>query len=186
MTRFLLPIILVAAAIGLFVVYTNPSYQGPEGVKALQAQQRSYDDALDKSLELKKVRDQLLSRYNTFSAEDRDKLLSLLPDNVDNIRLVIDINNVAARHNLAVKNLSMGDTQTGTSARNTAAVGSSGSPVGSVDLGFSVSSDYDHFLAFLADLEHSLRILDVEKISFHTSETGINDYSITIRTYWLH
>jgi len=185
--RFLLPLILVAASIGLFVMYTNPTYQNTStGIKGLQTQEKAYDDALNKSQELKRVRDQLLSKYNTFTPEEKEKLEDFLPDNVDNIRLVIDINNVASRHNLAVKNLQIGDTQSGKSTRNTAAVGASGSAVGSVDLGFTVSSDYDHFLAFLSDLEHSLRLVDVEKIGFSVSATSINDYGITIRTYWLH
>lgn len=183
MTRFILPLILVAASIGLFVLYINPTYQGADGIKSLQAQVVSYNDALDKSQELKKVRDDLLSRYNTFTSDDTTKLNEVLPDNVDNIRLVIDINNIASRHNLAVKNLSTGDAQ---SSANTAAVGASSNPIGSVDLGFTVSADYDTFLAFLADLEHSLRLMDVETISFNTSETGINDNNISIRTYWLH
>jgi hypothetical protein len=185
--RFLLPLILAASAIGLFVVYTNPTYQNPaSGIKGLQKQAQAYDDALNKSQELKRVRDQLLSKFNTFSPEEKEKIQAFLPDNVDNIRLVIDINNVAARHNLAVKSLQIGNTLSGKSARNTAAVGASGSAVGSVDLGFTVSSDYDRFLAFLSDLEHSLRLVDIEKIGFAASATGINDYSLTIRTYWLH
>lgn len=182
--RYLFPLILIAAAIGLFVAYTNPSYQVK--VKALQAQQQSYDDALNKSQELKRVRDQLLAKYNTFSADDKSKLEDLLPDNVDNIRLVIDINNIAARHNLAVKDLQIGDTTSGKNTSATAAVGSAGSAIGSVDLGFAVSADYDTFLAFLADLEHSLRLIDAEKIAFTQTQTGINDYSLNIRTYWLH
>lgn len=186
MTRFLLPLILVAASIGLFVLYTNPAYQGQGGIKSLQAQVKSYDDALNKSQELKKVRDQLLSRYNTFAPDDKDKLNEILPDNVDNIRLVIDINNIAARHSLAVKSLAIGDAQNSKAARSTSSVGASGDPVGSVDLGFAVSSDYDTFLAFLADLEHSLRLVDIEKISFTVSETKVSDYSVSIRTYWLH
>lgn len=182
--RYLLPLILIAAAIGLFVAYTNPTYQ--IRIKALKEQQQSYDDALNKSQELKKLRDTLLSKYNTFSADDKAKLEDFLPDNVDNIRLVIDINNIASRHNLAVKSLQIGDTASGKSSRNVAAVGASGSAVGSVELGFAVSADYEHFLAFLYDLEHSLRLIDIEKISFSASETGINDYSLSIRTYWLH
>jgi len=182
--RYLLPLILIAASIGLFVAYTNPTYQ--VRIKALKEQQQSYDDALNKSQELKRLRDQLLSKYNTFSADDKSKLEDLLPDNVDNIRLVIDINNVAARHTLAVKSLQIGETTSGKTVRNAAAVGASGSAIGSVELGFTVSANYEQFLAFLYDLEHSLRLIDVEKISFSASPTGINDYNLTIRTYWLH
>jgi hypothetical protein len=58
--------------------------------------------------------------------------------------------------------------------------------VGSVELTFNVSASYEDFLALLADLEHSLRIVDIESISFDAATEGdINEYTITIRTYWL-
>ena len=53
-----MPIVLVIAAIGLFVVYTNPTYQA---TKALQSQASAYDDALTKSQQLRSIRDQLLN-----------------------------------------------------------------------------------------------------------------------------
>jgi hypothetical protein len=51
MRQFLIPIILVAAAIGLFVLYTNPTYQRAKN----QAQVATYNDALDKSQELRQI-----------------------------------------------------------------------------------------------------------------------------------
>lgn len=183
MTRFIFPVLLLAASIGLFMLYTNPQYQQ---VKSLKAQAASYDDALNKSQELKKVRDQLLARYNTFSQDDRAKLQAVLPDNVDNIRLVIDINNIASRHALAIKDLAIGKAEDGATVRSAAAVGASGSAVGSVDLGFAVTASYDDFLAFLADLEHSLRLVDVENIGLTTSDKGLMNFTLSIRTYWLH
>lgn len=186
MARFLLPLILVGVSIGLFVVYTNPTYQGPEGIKALSARAASFDEALQKSNDLRKAREALRARYNTITAEENSKLLAMLPDNVDNIRLAIDINNIAAQNNLAVKNLSVGDTKAGASARSATAVGASGSPIGMVDLSFGVSADYATFEKFLNDLERSLRIIDVEGITFVQTLTGVNEYNITIRTYWLH
>ncbi|MDO8548468.1 MAG: hypothetical protein Q7R71_02235, partial [bacterium] len=92
MTRLLVPFILIGAALGLFVLYTNPSYQAS---KATAAEVSAYDDALTKSQELKSVRDQLVSKRNTFSADNVTKLSRVLPDNVDNIRFIIDINNIA-------------------------------------------------------------------------------------------
>lgn len=183
MTRLLLPIILVGAAIGIFATYTNPIYQE---IKALSAQNSSYDDALTKANELRKLRDSLVSKRNTFSPEDISKLEHVLPDNVDNIRLIIDVNNIAARHSLSIGNVQLGDVSDARHARRDAAVGATGDPVGSVEIGFSVAADYDGFLAFLQDLEHSLRVVDVEKISFKTGLTSLNTYDIRIRTYWLH
>ncbi|HUD02714.1 MAG TPA: hypothetical protein VMR46_01665 [Candidatus Paceibacterota bacterium] len=179
-----MPIILVIAAIGLFVVYTNPTYQAS---KALQAQASAYDDALTKSQQLRAIRDQLLSRRNTFSADDVQKLQEVLPDNVDNIRFIIDVNNIAARHNISLSNVQLGTI--GGSAQTQQSVASSGgSAVGSVDIGFSVNASYSDMLSFLQDLEHSVRLIDVQKLSFTApaSNSATTDYTFIVRTYWLH
>ncbi len=178
-----MPIVLTVVAIGLFAMYTNPQYQT---IKALQAQVGEFDNALNKTKELRASRDELLAKRNTFSTDDLQKLERMLPDNVDNIRLIIDINNIAARHSLSLKNVALGTLSDSKTTRSALAVGSSGEPVGSVEVGFSVTASYDEFLIFLKDLEHSLRIVDVEKISFKPSSLGKDDYSLTIRTYWLH
>ncbi len=184
MAQLLLPLILFGASAALFVVYTNPEYQK---VQALQAEQASYDEALTKSQEVKKERDRLISRRNTFDTANLEKLEKILPDNVDNIRLVIDINNIAARHGISVSDVQLGTISDAAEARGASAVGASGSAVGSVELGFSFSSTYEDMLAFLVDLEHSLRIINVEQIGFTASPVGnTQEFTFKIRTFWLH
>jgi hypothetical protein len=175
--------ILMGVSIGLFVLYTNPTYQS---AKELMVEVNAYNDALDKSQELRRIRDEKIAAFNTFSPENKARLVSILPDNVDNIHLIIDINNIAARHGLSLKNVSLGSISDSASTRNVLAVGSSGSAVGSIQLGFSISSSYDNMLAFILDLEHSLRVMDIEKISFTVGERDLTDYDFTVRTYWLH
>jgi len=181
--RLLIPAILIAAAIGLFALYTNPAYQQ---IKGLQAQASAFNEALDNAQLLKASRDQLLSKRNTFSTDNVQKLERILPDNVDNIRFVIDINNIAARRNLTLTNVSLGTVSDASAERGALSVGASGDPVGSAQISFGLSASYDDFLAFLQDLEHSLRIVDVESISFTTGgSASIYDFSLSIRTYWL-
>lgn len=183
MNRIIVPAILVIAGIGLFVAYTNPTYQR---TKALESQRAAYDDALTKSQQLRSERDKLLSKRNTFPADGIQKLERMVPDNVDNIRLIIDINNIAARHGLSLKNVALGTVSDSSTPRSALAAGASGDALGSVDLGFGLAASYDDFLAFLLDLEHSLRIVDVEKISFRTGTSNLYDFTVSIRTYWLH
>jgi Tfp pilus assembly protein PilO len=183
MSRLILPIILILAALGLFVVYTNPTYQAS---KAIAAEVSAYDEALTKSKELIALRDQLISKRNTFSPTDVAKLSKMLPDNVDNIRLIIDINNIAVRHNLSLTNVQLGDISDSRTARNAFSGGGSGDAVGSVTVGFGLNATYDQMLEFLQDIEHSLRIIDVQNLGFSSAGSGTNSYSFTIRTYWLH
>ncbi len=180
--RLLLPILLIGAALGLFVLYTNPTYQAS---KVVAAEVSKYDEALNKSQELKASRDKLVSKRNTFSADDVTKLNKILPDNVDNIRFIIDINNIASRHGLSLTDVQIGSVSDSKTQRNALSGGVSGDAVGSATIGFSVSASYDDMLAFLADLEHSLRIIDIQTLSFDGG-AGSNTYSFNIKTYWLH
>jgi Tfp pilus assembly protein PilO len=182
--RFIIPVTLLIAAIGLFVMYTNPTYAGLKDERVVDA---AYSDALGKAKELRARREELERKQNAFEPENQQKLARLIPDQVDNIRLIIDINNIAARHGLSLSGVALGEVSNSSREANTLSVGPSSEPVGSVSLGFSVTASYEEFLAFLQDLEHSLRILDIEKLSFTSGET-LNKYSFdfTIRTYWLH
>ena len=181
--RLIMPIVLIAAAIGLFALYTNGTYQH---IKGLQVQVGAFETALTTANSLKAQRDSLLSKRNTFSADNVQKLERMLPDNVDNIRFIIDINSIAARHNLSLKNVSLGTVSDSKNKRGTLAVGSSGDPVGSAEGGFSLTASYDDYLAFLQDIEHSLRIVDAEKISFKPGQGGAYEFTMAIKTYWLH
>ena len=183
MAKVFVPLILAVASIGLFVMYTNPAYKDAQ-VLAVQA--NAYEEALQKAQELRTVRDELLAKRNSFSANDIAKLERVLPDNVDNIRLIIDINNIAVRHSLSLTNVSVGEMSDSSVARKEGVVGSSGDPVGSVEVGFTLSATYDGYLAFLQDLEHSLRIVDITGVTFKAETSGRNSYDFTIRTYWLH
>ncbi len=185
MMRYALPIALVIAALGLFIFYTDPAYQAAQ---ALAAKNTSYDDALNKAAQLHAMRDQLLDKRNSFSKNDISKLQYVLPDNVDTIRLFIDINSIAARHNLALSNVQLGALSSGANTASAAgAVGTGGGPVGNTDVGFSIKTDYPTFLAFMQDLEHSQRLLDIDKLSFSAPASGSEtSYSFSLRTYWLH
>ena len=189
MNRALVPIILVILAVALFVIYTDSAYQQTKSINAELAQ---YNTALDQSEQVLALRDQLLAKRNALPEDGISKLQLLLPDNVDNIRLIIDINDIAVRYHLQVEGISLGGAQgasakqiPGSAAPVSTAVGSANSPIGSVTLGFSVTASYNDFRAFLQDLERSLRLVDVTNVSFTSAGKDDDAYTMTITTYWL-
>lgn len=181
MIRLFIPVIFIGAAIALFVVYTNPTYTK---IKNLQVQENSFDAALTKAQELRSVRDDLLSKRSAFLQTDVDKLTRLLPDNVDNIRLIIDIGHIAARHGLQLSGIDLGDLSQGKAKADS--TDTSTNPIGNVTVGFSVDTNYDTFLGFVQDLEHSMRLLDIQSLSFTSGAGGTVTYTVSLRTYWLH
>ena len=189
MQRFILPIVLTAISVGLFLVYTNPTYTEIGDIKTSVS---AYDQALYNSKELLRVRDQLTTQYNSISADDRARLSKIMPDNVDNIRLIIDIQRIASQYGMLPRDITFEPITKDVTGRTQAVVTDqlpeSKKNYGSFDLGFSVSGNYENFLAFLNDLEKSLRVVDVSNVSFSTPDTGFGTaikYTVKIRTYWL-
>ncbi len=176
------PIIMLVTSAALFWTVIDPHYQD---IKTVNAEIAQYDDALNKSKELQRIRDSLLEKYNLFSPDDLKRLDLLLPDTVDNIRLILDIDTIAARYGAVIRDLSL-SAPTGPSIQS-----SSGDEIRSVDLKFSISADYDTFLKFIRDLQDSLRIVDIVNLSFKAGSTEsirgplYTQYAVTIRTYWL-
>ncbi len=178
MTKTILPIFLIVAGAGLFFGYISPTYTK---ISTVKAEASNYDQALQKSKELLSARDILVTKYNeNFSAEDLLRLERLVPDTVDNVRLVLDIDNIAARYGMVIKNV-----RVNTETEDKKNLGPDDEIFGSIMLTFSVNTSYPNFVQFIRDLENSLRLVDVVGISFKSTESSVNDYEVTIQTYWL-
>lgn len=185
MNKNVTPIILIVLALGIYFTFTRTKLDDLKAVKEVNLQ---YQQALNNSERLVKVRDSVLKTYNDISADDRERLEKMLPDNVDNVRLIIDANGVAARHGLAIKNVKTSATNMANSSAtptNTRISPNVPSTYDTVTLSFNVSTNYQTFIDFLKDLEASLRIMDISKITLSVSDTGIYDYGVEIKTYWL-
>lgn len=174
----IISIILILAAVALFMLFTSPRFAR---VTELSNQVAEFDSALDRSKELVSLRDALLTRYNSIPTEDVERISTMIPDSIDTVRLIIDIDALATRYGMSLNNISIGSPDDAA-----AGIGPSGDIYGKLELSFSVASTYDRFRAFLGDLERSLRIIDVSSIVFGTpTEAGITPYTVTFTTYWL-
>lgn len=49
---------------------------------------------------------------------------------------------------------------------------------------FNIGASYSAFKNFLSDLERSLRLMDVQQISFQASEAGIFQYDMKVKAYY--
>jgi len=180
MIRKAMPAIFVLAAIGLFYTFIDPTYTEVKGLREVEAK---YDDALSKSKEFQRLKDELLTRYNAFPNEDIMRLKKLLPDNVDNIRLVLDLDGIASAYGMRIKDLNVAES--GGSRGGEEALGPQSDPFESVRISFSVAAEYQTIVAFLADLERSLRVVDVAEFEFQEGDGDLTEYKVVLETYWL-
>jgi hypothetical protein len=179
--QLITPIFLLLASIGIFFGYVDPHYKGIVEDKKIESQ---YDEALNRSRELQDIRQTLLDEYNEFDPEAIARLEKLLPDNIDNVRLIMEIDGVAKAHSLSVKNLSV-SADAETASDDTVQIGPDGKEYSSMNLEFSIAASYSSFLNFMNDLEQSLRLVDVTAIDFKTADADFDEYRVTIKTYWL-
>jgi|AntRauTorckE6833_2_1112554.scaffolds.fasta_scaffold02473_8 Tfp pilus assembly protein PilO len=178
--KFFIATIMLVAGIAAIAIVGVPKYGD---VQTLRAEQASLDTALDNARKLRASQQEILDRYNSFSREDRERLSSMLPDNIDNVKLIIELDALASQYGLPLQNVTVSDTEEDSDVQ---VINEGSSEYGEVQLQFSVRGRYEQFVQFMEQLERSLRLIDVKDLSFQsTSEVGVYQYSMTIATYWL-
>jgi Tfp pilus assembly protein PilO len=192
--RLLLPILLIIVSIFAFITWTNPLLAE---INALQVRSESLDTALENSRKLDAVWDDILTRYQTFDQQDINKLEKMVPNSVDNIGLVFEIDRLAAQYGILIENAQFdpvsededADTPAATQSRRPQVADSS--LYEAFDLEFAVQGSYANFVAFLEKLEKSLRLVDIRSITFNSSANAtqsVSDvyrYNFTLTTYRL-
>jgi Tfp pilus assembly protein PilO len=193
MMRLIFPMIIVAASIGLFVSYTNPMFQS---LKSLRTSFAAYDEALSNSKKLLDIRNELTDKYNALLPQDRRKLETLLPDNIDNIRFILDIEEIARPYGMRPRDVEFDPNAEENSQKQTpqttpGQIAAQTKSYGEFELDFSVIGTYQEFLGFVGDLERNLRLIDIISVDFSSVENTLtplsNEYKFNLRvkTYWL-
>jgi Tfp pilus assembly protein PilO len=190
-------LLLIVGAGAIFFLYTQPTF---DSLQTARAQSDEYDQALAKAAELQQLKQTLLSRYNAFNPADLSRLQTMLPDSVDNIRLILNLDNMAEADGMALQNVVVNAPVT-TPQGAIGAVSQGGSKYDSLTLSFSTHGTYMQFKQFLNDLQRSLRIVDLVSLDIQPDATAASPtsagsqpekptdpsfgYDITVRTYWL-
>jgi Tfp pilus assembly protein PilO len=196
--RYIFLLLLIIASVAVFIALVIPRY---DVIKQQRADIATYDSNLDTLKKLQVSRDALIAQYNDISQTDLDNIQALLPDSVDNIRLIIQIDSLATKNGLSslravdynADDVSNAATDSSQTADATTDPQQANLPYGEFDMSFQTSGQYSNFLAFLSDLEENLRLVDVTEIDFTPVTAGSStasvasgiQYKVSIQTYWL-
>ncbi len=178
-----MPFVLFVIAILVFFIYINPTWTG--SIAATKAAITNDDQALAAANAYAAQESQLASARNSINSESLARLSTMLPDSVDNVGLIVDLNALAARSGLSISNIDVVARQAVSSSSGGALPAAGARSINSVDLALSALGSYQSFQAFLAGVEKSARLLDVRDIMIKGSETGVYSYQMTLRLYWL-
>jgi len=185
MSTRILPLIALLVAAGIFFFYVSPTWSGSIAQTNLAITQDN--ESLAAANQFKSQQNALASARNAIDPEDLDRLVAFLPDSVDNVRLILDLNALAARSGFSLANIDVvsnsANTSSASAQQGLPAAGPS--PVGSVDLSLTAVGTYAALQSFLAGAERSARLLDVRDIVVKGSDTGVYNYQMVLRLYWL-
>jgi Tfp pilus assembly protein PilO len=186
MNSRILPVLALLIAISIFFAYVNPTWSG--SIAATKAAIASDDQALVAASQYTAQQNQLASARNAINSTDLARLAIFLPDSVDNVGLILNLNALAARSGLSLSNIDVTtNTASSASASPTGAIRTASvDPVSSVDLSLSAIGTYAALQNFLKNMEQSQRLLDVRDLTVNGSGTGVYNYQMKLRLYWLH
>ena len=181
----IIPSIALLIAIGIFFAYVNPTWSGSiadtKNAIALD------DQALAAAQLYTEQQNSLATSRNAIDPAYLTRLSTFLPDSVDNVGLILDLNALAARSGLSLSNVDVISNAAGNAKAsvNQGLPAAGANPVGSIDLTISAVGTYPALQAFLVGVERSARLLDVRDIVVKGSDTGVYNYQMALRLYWL-
>ena len=177
-------IIVIIISITTFILFVRPQYTE---IKELEAQSSQLDGVLDNARKLQRLRDDLLQKQQEITGADVARLEKLIPENSDNVKLILEFQKIAEQYNLQI--------ETASSSKDNEEVEAGGQNIdietkdyGIITIDFTLSGAYDDFISFLKSVEENLRLADVRSMSISPAggeNIGSYSYTLSIDTYWL-
>lgn len=187
MIQILLPLVMIASSVGLYFGYIDQTYQN---IKVLNEQKQEYDAAIQNANQLTERRNALVSKVNALPSSEVDRLNKLIPDYVDSVRLIMEVDRIALKYGMSLREVRTDDLNKGKASETLGTLGAPQKDYDNVNLSFSVLTTYQVFKQFMAELESNLRVSDVNKISFTAPQGSAKNqdlyqFGVSLKTYWL-
>ena len=193
MTKTFAPILLFIIAVGLFFSYTRPAF---ELLKAFQDQEEQIDVAIEDARRLLERHDSLITKYGNIPQQDKMRLNKILPNELDVVRLILDVDSLAAKNKIQIKafdipQLDMPSLTQTTQRARTAQPAQQDSPIGSAVVTIECEGAYEDLKAMLFEIERSLSVMDVVRLDVVVADMtrpGAKEgiaYKIGLQSYWL-
>jgi Tfp pilus assembly protein PilO len=157
----------------LIFVYVSPAYTETQQINEESAK---YQQALEKATEVQNLKRGLLAKLNEFSGANVERLEKLLPDHINNIRLVLDLDSMATARGLSLSQVNVQREGGAEDPKKSSSVSLAGAvqqqrKFQSVILQFSLVATYTDMITFMRDIERSLRLVDLVSLNISPAQT---------------
>ncbi len=145
-------------------------------VERIRSEQAVVSDAISNAREVIRLRDELLTRYNSIDPAAIEKIRKFLPAGSAISDLFIDIDIMAAQSGIRITGISFSENEEAPTAVSEAEK--------ALSISLKVEGDYDQFRVFLGMLERNLRLIDVVGISLEQTGDAPMGFEIELRSYY--
>ncbi len=196
MGKFIIPVLLIALSFGSYFLYTKPIYSEAKTTKVDVDKLKDAKTKLEAAITKK---DKLATTFNSLDPADIDRLEKLMPDNLDNIKLIIDVDRTAKQYGMILNAVKFDVDQQKTSIVTGSATSQTGTPVKDNKAALESKKDYNtfsltmtmtgtfaNFTKLVNDMEKNLRIIDITSINFDAQDTkDVYKFEVKAKIYWL-
>lgn len=169
MTPAKLNIILLIISFVLYYYVVSPLYFGTDSffvigdnISTLQQKSKTLDKTIAAYAVLEKQAKDSLNAYNNISPEDKQKIMVMVPEQVDDIKLMSELTNIGIASGVPIEGMGVKDKE------------------GSYLISFSVTTTYDNFKKVMATWENSRRLLSLKSFTFAPGKTNDDKLKFTI------
>lgn len=157
-------------------------------VEQIRTETLQFEEAAARASELNEELSRKLTLKRSYPAEVLERLDALVPSEVNEVKILHDLDEIARSHNMLFGNVTV--------ANNDGAEGDAAFPATVTrtatyddlevsDINFSLIGTYEQFKAFLNDLEQSLVLIEVTTIDFRAGEGMLQQYNMSARVFAL-
>lgn len=185
MFKTLTPILSIVIAVALFFFFTKPMFAE---IGAIQDETDEYRQAVEKATLFNETLQDLVNRRNALTAHQMERLEALVPDSIDQVKALVDIEAIIRSHGMLFGNIDVEDTVVADDVAPVERVGVrniSEDDFVTSHITFEFIGTYEQFRAALADIEKSLVMLEIIEISFEATGVELQQYSVTARLHAL-
>lgn len=171
MEKVLLPFLFLLIAVGLFFSYTRPTY---DALQAMEEQSARLDDAITQSNELQAKLDSLRQTYAGISESDHRRLATILPEQVDVVRTIIQFDSMIQRSGMLMTDFAIPDNKN-VQKNNTGGDANASEPtLQKTEFSFECVGMYQGVKTLLPQIERNLALMDVTGLSITKNPSTAN------------
>jgi hypothetical protein len=173
-------IVMIAIAVGVVIFYVNPTVAN---IKQTQDLNQKYLDEINKVVTVNSLLQENVNQISSISRENKKALLRYLPDSVDEIAVLKDLSNIAARSLISPTSLEFIGKVNNEDSSNYDNLNLPVKDVEEFKFSFVADVTYAQLKSFLADLESNTYLIQINSLNILPGDADMLNIEVELQTF---